>query len=200
MVRLHVARFGVVLSILALLVIALPVIAQDDEEFAHATIYGVDGTEIGSVSFVQITADSGTPGSIDGIGLWVFVDGGLEPGFHGLHIHAVGQCDSSTEKPFSSAGGHLMVGEGHAHGQHAGDLPSLLVLSGGQGVLALGTNRFTAEDLLDADGSALVIHAGPDNFGNIPADRYNPAADEATLTTGDAGGRIGCGVIEAVQP
>ena len=71
---------------------------------------------------------------------------------------------------------------------------------GGQAVLALGTDRFTAEDLLDADGSALVIHAGPDNFGNIPADRYNPEPDETTLNTGDSGGRIGCGVIEAVQP
>lgn len=200
MVRLRAAFFRVLFVLMLLLAAALPAVAQDEEEIAHATIYGVDGSELGSVTFVQITEDSGAPGSIDGIGLWVYIDGGLEPGFHGLHIHAVGACDASTERPFSSAGGHLTVGEEtHTHGQHAGDLPSLLVLDGGQAVLATGTNRFTAEDLLDADGSALIIHAGPDNFGNIPADRYDPDPDETTLNTGDAGGRVGCGVIEAVS-
>ena len=47
-----------------------------------------------------------------------------------------------------------------------------------------------------------MIHAGPDNFGNIPSARYTnvvpgqPVPDETTLNTGDAGGRIACGVIK----
>jgi Cu-Zn family superoxide dismutase len=49
--------------------------------------------------------------------------------------------------------------------------------------------------LLDADGSAVIIHAGSDNYGNIPAGRYDPDADETTLNTGDAGGRVACGVF-----
>lgn len=54
--------------------------------------------------------------------------------------------------------------------------------------------RFKVADLFDADSSALIIHAQPDNYANIP-DRYRPAPDEATLGTGDAGGRSVCGVI-----
>jgi Cu-Zn family superoxide dismutase len=49
-------------------------------------------------------------------------------------------------------------------------------------------------------GTAIVIHAGADNFGNIPADRYNqvngaPGPDQTTMMTGDAGKRVACGVI-----
>lgn len=47
-----------------------------------------------------------------------------------------------------------------------------------------------------ADGSAVIVHAAADNFGNIPVDRYDPDPDEATLNTGDAGGRVGCGLVE----
>jgi Cu-Zn family superoxide dismutase len=81
------------------------------------------------------------------------------------------------------------------HGSHNGDLPSLLVMSDGTGMAMFVTDRFTLADLFDEDGSAVIVHAGADNFGNIPADRYDPDADEATLNTGDAGGRAGCGVI-----
>jgi len=35
-------------------------------------------------------------------------------------------------------------------------------------------------------GTALIVHAGPDNFANIPS-RYAPAPDATTLATGDAG-------------
>jgi Cu-Zn family superoxide dismutase len=55
---------------------------------------------------------------------------------------------------------------------------------------------------MDADGSAVIVHAGPDNYGNIPV-RYtsagaaSPGPDGATVATGDAGARIACGVVEA---
>ncbi len=119
----------------------------------------------------------------------------LTPGFHGFHVHAVGQC----VPPFTSAGGHFNPA-GADHGDHAGDLPTLLVNDDGTGELRFVTDRFTLRDLLDSDGSALMVHAGRDNYANIP-DRYRSDAtgtsgpDPDTLATGDAGSRAACGVV-----
>jgi Cu-Zn family superoxide dismutase len=55
-------------------------------------------------------------------------------------------------------------------------------------------------ELYDFDGSAVMIHAQPDNFANVP-ERYledETEPDEDTLATGDAGERLGCGVVESV--
>jgi superoxide dismutase, Cu-Zn family len=118
------------------------------------------------------------------------------PGFHGFHVHAVGLC----EPPFTSAGGHYNPG-GVGHGDHAGDLPSLLVNEDGSGELEFETDRFSLGDLFDADGSALIVHAGRDNYANIPS-RYRsdatgmPGPDADTLATGDAGARAACGVVD----
>jgi superoxide dismutase, Cu-Zn family len=120
----------------------------------------------------------------------------VEPGFHGFHVHAVGEC----VPPFTSAGGHFNPAD-VPHGDHAGDLPSLLVNEDGTGELEFETDRFTLSDLFDADGSALIVHAGRDNFANIP-DRYHShtydtfGPDTDTLATGDAGARAACGVVE----
>jgi superoxide dismutase, Cu-Zn family len=121
---------------------------------------------------------------------------GLAPGFHGFHVHAVGQC----VPPFTSAGGHLNPA-GATHGDHAGDLPSLLVNDDGTGELRFTTDRFSLADLSDLDGSALIVHANRDNYANIP-DRYHSHAtdtfgpDTDTLATGDAGARAACGVAQ----
>jgi Cu-Zn family superoxide dismutase len=114
---------------------------------------------------------------------------GLPAGFHGFHIHAVGRCEAPT---FTSAGGHFNP-SGAPHGAHAGDLPSLLVTGDGSAVLATATDRFSIADLRDTDGSAVMVHSGPDNFANIPA-RYG-GPDQETLDTGDSGSRIACGVV-----
>lgn len=122
---------------------------------------------------------------------------GLPSGFHGFHVHAVGQC----APPFTSAGGHFNPA-GAGHGDHAGDLPSLLVQDDGTGELRFTTDRFSLADLSDLDGSALIVHANRDNYANIPADRYHSHAtntfgpDEVTLATGDAGARAACGVVK----
>jgi Cu-Zn family superoxide dismutase len=113
----------------------------------------------------------------------------LPPGFHGFHIHTVGLCDAPS---FTTAGGHFNP-TGATHGNHAGDLPSLLVTQDGEATLATATDRFSLADLRDADGSAVMVHSGPDNFANIPA-RYG-GPDEETLSTGDAGSRLACGVV-----
>lgn len=133
-------------------------------------------------------------------------------GFHGFHVHAVGQCVA----PFTSAGGHLgeVAGDhSHRHRNHDGDLPVLLVKADGSASTKVSTDRLDVAELRDGDGSAFIIHAAPDNYANIPstdpangnAPRYsnpnavavypNATTDEATLRTGDAGGRVACGVI-----
>jgi superoxide dismutase, Cu-Zn family len=114
---------------------------------------------------------------------------GLPPGFHGFHIHTTGRCDAPT---FTTAGGHFNP-SGATHGDHAGDLPSLLVNADGTATLETATDRFSIADLRDADGSAVMVHSGRDNFANIPA-RYG-GPDQETLNTGDAGSRIACGVV-----
>ncbi len=114
----------------------------------------------------------------------------LPPGFHGFHVHAVGDCTP----PFTSAGGHFDKDK-HTHGSHSGDLPVLQVNENGTGKATIHTDRFSIADLFDSDGSAIIIHANPDNYANIPT-RYAAAPDAATLATGDAGDRIACGVIE----
>ena len=113
----------------------------------------------------------------------------LTPGFHGFHIHTIGRCDPPA---FTTAGGHLNPA-GAPHASHAGDLPSLLVNGDGTARLVTTTDRFSIADLRDADGSAVMVHSGPDNFANIPA-RYG-GPDQETLNTGDSGTRVACGVV-----
>jgi Cu-Zn family superoxide dismutase len=119
----------------------------------------------------------------------------LPAGFHGFHVHAVGEC----VPPFTSAGGHYNPADA-SHGEHAGDMPVLLVNDDGTAQLRFTTDRFSVEELFDADGSAIIVHAAPDNYANIP-DRYHShtedvfGPDSATLATGDAGGRLACGVV-----
>jgi Cu-Zn family superoxide dismutase len=164
---------------------------------ARAGLANSAGTEIGRVTFKgegryanQIVVELNSP-TAPGLG-----------GFHGIHIHSIGVCDSApsgaTSVPFGSAGGHWNP-TGTAHGAHVGDLPSVLLTSGGGTYARFETDRFDVTALLDTagDGSAVVLHAGPDNFANIPA-TYGEA-NTATLATGDAGGRYACGVVKLVK-
>jgi len=116
---------------------------------------------------------------------------GLPPGFHGMHVHAVGACEAPT---FVSAGGHLK-NPGSSHSDHTGDLTSLYVKSDGTVSVRFESDLFGLDTLRDMDGSAVIIHALPDNFGNIPS-RYSPSGpDQTTRDTGDSGARIACGTI-----
>lgn len=109
---------------------------------------------------------------------------GLKPGAHALHIHNVGKCNAPD---FMSAGPHWNpTGKQHGRdnpmGAHHGDLPNLLIGTDGRGSLTIGVPGTMAE-LLDADGAAVMIHAQPDDYKTDP--------------TGNAGGRIACGVLTA---
>jgi Cu-Zn family superoxide dismutase len=151
---------------------------------AIAVLEDVDGRQVGLAVFRERHGEVSVKADV-----WR-----LTPGFHGFHVHAVGQC----VPPFTSAGGHFNPG-GAGHGDHAGDLPSLLVQQNGTAELRFTTDRFTLADLFDMDGSALMVHANRDNYANIP-DRYQssmsptPGPDADTLATGDAGGRVACAV------
>jgi Cu-Zn family superoxide dismutase len=130
---------------------------------------------------------------------------GLEPGFHGLHVHQFAKCEPNSVAPsggapanFASAGGHWQV-EGHTGHPASGDLTSLSVREDGFGSLTTTTDAFTIEELKEG-GHAVIVHAQADNFANIPT-RYAlpdnaPVPDQTTLSTGDAGARVACGVIE----
>jgi len=139
-------------------------------------------------------------------GAGVMVDAnikGLVPArtFHGMHIHANnnasgGGCVAPT---FASAGGHLPAA-GNVHGKHMGDLPALLALADGTARYHFVTDRFKLADLT---GAVVIVHALADNYNNVPRgsnpDQYtanSPAAVTLTDDTGNAGDRIGCGVIK----
>ncbi len=162
------------------------------DEILAAPLMDPDGTERGSVD-VTFTPDGAT--------LSVLATG-LPPGLHGFHIHKTGTCEPDSADPtkpemtgdFLSAGGHLAE-EGQTHGDHDGDLPSLLVRADGSANLVVTTDRLSRESLLDSDGSAVMVHEKSDNFGNVP-DRYAPTLDETTKKTGDAGPRLACAVLE----
>ena len=156
--------------------------SASDEVLGTVTFLG-HGSHATSVR-VELALPAGAPGLGD---------------FHGLHVHAVGTCDPAANPVFGSAGGHWDTG-GHTHGAHLGDLPSVLVGSDGTASLTTATPRFEVGDLA---GHAVILHAGRDNFGNVPvgaaADQYTAngaAASTATANTGNAGARYGCGVIE----
>ncbi|BEK84569.1 superoxide dismutase[Cu-Zn] [Nocardia seriolae] len=150
--------------------------AAEPRDSVSATLKDSNGQSVGTATFTS-----------KGGHLEVIVEAhGLKPGFHGLHLHQNGKCEGD----FTSAGGHLQVGEANAH-PSSGDLTSLQVLKDGTATLTTTTDSVTLDEI---KGKALIVHAGADNFGNIPT-RYAAAPDADTLATGDAGARVACGVV-----
>lgn len=167
--RLTIAGFAALLC-----AAASPAAAQS----ATAALKNAEGKEVGSANLTQ------TP---HGVLINVSVKG-LPPGEHAFHVHAVGKC----EPPFTSAGGHFNPsakkhGIMAAEGSHAGDMPNLHVPQNGDLTVEVVNAAITLEkgkpnSVYDADGSAIVIHAGGDDYKSDPA--------------GEAGARIACGVIQ----
>jgi Cu-Zn family superoxide dismutase len=160
---------------------------------ARAVLRDATGREIGTVRFEGDAGGTDVKVSIAG------VREGLDT-YHGLHVHAgdgTGRCNAATSPPFTNVGGHWTSGA-ETHGHHDGDLPPVLVQADGTGAARARTARFEPSQL---DGRAVVLHAGPDNLANVPT-RYVtgtppvPGPDTATKGTGDAGGRLACGVIQ----
>jgi Cu-Zn family superoxide dismutase len=161
---------------LALFLAAGAAIAQTpgEAEEIQGKLVDTGGQEVGEV----LVREAGT-------GLLIQVDvHGLPPGPHGMHIHMVGDCDSLGG--FETAGDHIGTSE-QAHGltgqyPHDGDLPNLIVGEDGMATAEFETIRLPLRgahgSLLDADGSALMIHAHAD--------------DHMSADGGGSGARIAC--------
>lgn len=144
---------------------------------ASAELMGADGTEHGTVEFQQTAT-----------GVLVTADlTDVPAGVHGFHIHETGSC----EPDFQAAGGHFAGDMQHGYmvngGPHPGDMPNIHVSDSGSLMIEVFNPNISlteGEDgyLFDDDGSAMMIHAGEDDYESQPS--------------GDAGDRIACGVIE----
>jgi Cu-Zn family superoxide dismutase len=145
---------------------------------AQASLKNAEGKDVGSAALTQTPA---------GVLIRLSVKG-LPAGEHAFHVHGVGKC----EPPFTSAGGHFNPGNKKhgilaADGHHAGDLPNLHIPASGELTIEVMNAAVTLEkgkpnSLFGAQGTALIIHAGKDDYKSDP--------------TGEAGGRIACGVIQ----
>lgn len=146
------------------------------ERLASARLTLANGIPAGTVQLL---------GSGDGMVLVVAATG-ITEGEHGFHLHTTGQC---TAPDFKSAGGHLNpLNKNHgtldAGSSHIGDLPNLVVGKSGTGsarVALNGTRAQLMDWLFDNDGTAVMIHADPDDYRTDPS--------------GAAGARIACGVL-----
>jgi Cu-Zn family superoxide dismutase len=175
---------------------------------AKTTLVTALGHRIGKVTFLEIGRHTEVRVTLNSGGLTdVEVDV-----FHGFHIHAnnddsaspgngsgcVADAAAAPSTWFTSADGHFNpTGESHAH--HVGDMPVLYFNSDGS-----AETRFRLDQIKPADiiGKVVILHAGPDNFNNIPlgdaATQYKANSTDAagaTARTGNAGDRIACGVI-----
>ena len=155
---------------------------RDKQVDAVAELRSSQGDLVADASFEQL---------VGGLALALDVYD-LPAGEHGFHIHEVGNCSAID---FSSAGGHFNP-NGATHGldseagSHVGDLPNIAIDTTGKGQVRLLIPGVTLlEDdtgrpsLLAGNGTALVVHIGPDDYRSDPA--------------GAAGTRIACGVIQA---
>lgn len=109
---------------------------------------------------------------------------GMPPGTHGAHLHTVGRCDAPD---FTTAGPHWnptnkQHGLQNPNGWHLGDLPNLVVGADGtgrvEGVIAVPYGQ--GQGMMDADGTAFVVHASADDMRTDPS--------------GNSGARIACAV------
>lgn len=147
------------------------------ERVGEATLSFGNGLVAGSAQLMQ----SGT-----GLSVMVAVNG-VEPGPHGFHLHTTGKCEAPD---FTSAGGHLNPymkkhGTKDPMGPHLGDMQNLEVGPSGTATATVdlpGEREGSLAQIFDADGTAVIVHAGADDYMTDPS--------------GDAGGRIACGVLK----
>ena len=112
---------------------------------------------------------------------------GLTPGWHGLHLHEKGDCSDAADG-FKASGSHAGHGNGALHGllnpsgPETGDLPNIHAAADGTAHAELFIAGLTIVDLIDGDGTAILVHAGEDDHQSQPI--------------GGAGARVACGAIE----
>ncbi|HEY7412274.1 MAG TPA: superoxide dismutase family protein [Vicinamibacteria bacterium] len=173
----------VALALVSLAAVAAVATAHDEAKAAVSRAVAVlhpakDGKVSGTITFEKTAAGVKVTGSVSG----------LEAGPHGFHVHEFGDCSAPD---FTSAGSHFNPA-GHPHGapgdakRHAGDLGNLA--AGGDGTATVDHT----DTVLSLDGAhavvgrAVIVHAKADDLKTQP--------------TGDAGGRLACGVIGVAKP
>eukprot|EP00262_Sarcandra_glabra_P005171 TRINITY_DN164_c0_g1_i2.p1 TRINITY_DN164_c0_g1~~TRINITY_DN164_c0_g1_i2.p1 ORF type:complete len:154 (+),score=48.71 TRINITY_DN164_c0_g1_i2:118-579(+) len=113
---------------------------------------------------------------------------GLRPGPHGFHVHALGD----TTNGCMSTGPHFNPAE-KEHGapdddiRHAGDLGNVTVGEDGTVSFNIVDSQIPLCGANSILGRAVVVHAEPDDLGK--------GGHELSKSTGNAGGRVACGVI-----
>jgi superoxide dismutase, Cu-Zn family len=162
---------------------------------ANAVMLDAAGALVARVRFVRHTV--GSQVQISGLG--------LPTGIHAFHVHANNDPtngDGCIAPTFASADGHYNPTMA-VHPNHAGDMPVVFfstaqpsfVGSPTFGFASFITSNFTPDEI---KGKAVILHQLADNCANIPT-RYSaagiPGPDATTLATGDAGGRLACGLI-----
>jgi Cu-Zn family superoxide dismutase len=114
----------------------------------------------------------------------------LSPGLHGFHVHDKPDCSHAMKEgkavPGLAAGGHYDPAatgkhEGPYGNGHLGDLPALYIPTDGKATLTILAPRLK---VIDIKGRSLMIHAGGDNYSDIP------------VSLGGGGARVACGVVK----
>ena len=147
-----------------------------DETKAIAVLSSASGSQVtGTVTFTK----SGNAVQV------VAEVSGLTPGQHGFHVHEFGDCSAADA---ASAGGHFNPTKdphaGHdADKRHMGDLGNLEADASGKARLDLSDKKIKIEQII---GKAVIVHEKADDLKTQP--------------TGDAGGRVACGVIGVAKP
>ena len=160
----------------ALVSVPRAALAADEPTKAIAVLHSASGSEVsGTVTFTK---------SGDGVKVVAEVSG-LKPGKHGFHVHEFGDCSASDA---ASAGGHFNPTNdphaGHdADKRHMGDLGNLEADSSGKARLELTDKKMKLSAVL---GKAVIVHEKADDLKTQP--------------TGEAGGRVACGVIGDAKP
>lgn len=149
-------------------------------EYAEAEILPTEGQTTGGL--IKLTR-SGEGVRIEGTVT------GLEPGAHGFHIHEKGDCSAPDA---TSAGAHFEPAD-DPHGapedppdqHHLGDFGNITAGENGEAEVNLTDPELQMSGPDSIIGRAIIVHAGQDDLESQPS--------------GDAGARIGCGVIRALE-
>jgi len=145
---------------------------------AVAVLGSTEGVS-GSISFTQ---EGDGPTTVNGC------LSGLKPGLHGFHVHALGDTTNgclSTGPHFNPAG--KVHGAPEDETRHAGDLGNVTAGEDGTATFTIVDSQIPLSGPDSIIGRAVVVHGDPDDLGK--------GGHELSLTTGNAGGRIACGII-----
>ncbi|RIA94955.1 Cu-Zn superoxide dismutase [Glomus cerebriforme] len=139
----------------------------------------------GTITFTQ--ASENAPTEVD-----VEING-LTPGDHGFHIHEFGDNTNGC----TSAGPHFnphnkQHGAPQDENRHVGDLGNVTANTDGSVKTKLTDNQLKLSGPHSIVGRSVVVHVDADDLGK--------GGHEQSLTTGNAGGRLACGVIGIAGP